>query len=203
MEAFGGFNYLVHPDGTTITFHKTESAAGSNTVYKDLKDSCNAEISKVFLGNTMTTEQGENGARSLGDVHLEVEEQKYKADARFVLSVLNTQFRSILKRFGFDITGWEIWFETPGTDWEYVQKKYNVINGIADRVPVSDDFWYEEFDIPRPDNYEELKEEMLAAKSINPLTQLQNPLADEAPSEQKTEQKKAQNLLGRVLGFFA
>ncbi|MDR1345951.1 MAG: DUF935 domain-containing protein [Bacteroidales bacterium] len=206
MEEFGGFNYLVHPEGTAITFHEMQSAAGSSTVYKDLKDSCNAEISKIILGNTMTTEQGENGARSLGEVHLTVEEQKHKADERFILSILNTQFRSILKRFGFDISGWEIWFETPESDWDNMQKKFNVISGVADRVPVADDFWYEEFDIPKPDNYEELKEEMRTAKAINPFAQfpaLQNPLAaDDNTPAQKVEKKKAQNLLGRALSFF-
>ena len=34
-----------------------------------IKEVCNEELSKIFLGNTLTTSQGENGARSLGDVH--------------------------------------------------------------------------------------------------------------------------------------
>jgi len=40
-----------------------------------------------------------------------------------------------------------IWFETPEKDWEALEKKWNVINEIAKKVPIDDDFIYEEFDI--------------------------------------------------------
>ena len=44
--------------------------------------------------------------------------------------------------------------------------KWEVINGIAQMIPVDDDFIYEEFDIPKPKDYDKLKKEMLSKPII-------------------------------------
>lgn len=197
MENWAGANYMIHPKGTEINI-TPNNATGSNTVYKDLHGVCDASISKCVLGNTLTTEQGEKGSYELGKVHQSGENEKKRSDEKFILSVLNTQFRAILKRFGFDVSGQDIWFETPPTDWKELKIKWEVIDGIAERVPVDDDFIYEEFDIPKPANYDELKENLAAAKSYNPMQKLDNPLSEE------NDKKEIKNkVLGRVLNFFA
>lgn len=160
LKDWGTFGYMLHPKGSELTLHPASNAG--SCPYPELLSFCDASISKCILGNTLTTEQGNIGSQSLGSVHLQVEENKHLADKIFVLSVLNYQLRAVLKRFGFKVENGSIWFESPQKDWDKLQTKWNVLSGISSRVPVSDDYIYEEFDIPKPDNYDELKEQMLS-----------------------------------------
>lgn len=198
LQEWGSAGYSLHPRSAELKIHPTGGSTGSNEVYDRLIAACDASISKTILGNTLTTEQGENGARSLGEVHKEVEDAKTASDKQFILSVLNTKFRAILKRFGFNVAGGDIWYRSDDKDWTELQTKWNVINSISDKIPVADDFIYEEFGIPKPENYEQLKEELKLKNSFNPFENtLQNPLNDD-----KTTIKGANNLLGRIHRFF-
>ena len=198
LQEWGGAGYSIHPRSTELKIHETGGSTGSNEVYDRLIQACDASISKTILGNTLTTEQGENGARSLGEVHKEVEDAKTESDKRFLLAILNTRFRAILKRFGINVAGGSIWYRSPDQDWNALQTKWNVISAISDKVPVDDDYIYEEFDIPKPENYEAMKEEMRTANSFTPFeTPLQNPLKDG-----EMQPRKPKNLLERIHSFF-
>lgn len=195
MEKWGGANYMIRPKGAELKIHDTGNSAGSNTIYKDLKDSCNAEISKIILGNTLTTEQGKTGAKALGTVHEDAEKQKHMSDEKFILDILNSKFRSILKTFGIDVTGGAILFKDDEADWDKLLVKWTVYAGISQQVPVGDDTIYEEFNIPKPKDYDSLKEDM-KQKSLNPFsTPLQNPL------NEKTQ--KPANFADVLRNFFA
>lgn len=161
MEDWGAAGYIIKPKSAELTLHDTGGSTSSAEVYDMLISKCDAAISKVILGNTLTTEQGEIGSQALGEVHKESESEKNASDQLFILSILNTKFRAVLKKFGFDVTGGKIMYEGLETDWDKLQTKWNVVKEIAQTVPVDDDYIYEEFDIPKPDNYEQMKEEML------------------------------------------
>lgn len=176
MAQWGAANYIIRPKGAEITIHDTANTSGSSELYDTLIKACDASISKIILGNTLTTEQGDNGARSLGEVHEAAQKDKTDSDERFLFSILNTQFRAILKRFGINATGGEIWYRSPEKDWGKLQSKWNVISGIAEKIPINDDFLYEEFDIPKPANYDELKAKQELLNTTE--TPLQNPLKD-------------------------
>ena len=164
LKDWGAFGYMLHPKGSELTLHQASNA--SNAPFFDLIQACDASISKTILGNTLTTEQGSIGSQALGSVHLQVEEQKYLFDRSFVLSILNTQFKPILSRFGFNVKGGNIYFENPPKDINRLLTKWQIIQGISMRTPISDDYIYEEFDIPKPDNYEQLKKQL---ETINQL----------------------------------
>ncbi|MDR1371834.1 MAG: DUF935 domain-containing protein [Dysgonamonadaceae bacterium] len=164
LKNWGAGMSLTHPKSIEIKLHEAGDKSGSVSVYKEFIALCDAGISKTVLGNTLTTEQGENGARSLGEVHLQVEDAKMRSDEVFLLSVLNTQFRKILKTFGFDVNGGKICFEQEGEDWELIDRKWRVIGSVMDKTPVSDDYIYAELNIPKPENYDEMKEEMIFQK---------------------------------------
>lgn len=195
LQEWGSSGYSIHPRSTELKIHETGGSTGSNEVYDRLIQACDASISKIILGNTLTTEQGDRGARSLGEIHKEVEDEKTESDKRFLLAVLNTRFRAILKRFGINVTGGVIWYQSPDKDWNELKTKWDVLNSISDKLPIDDDYIYEEFDIPKPDNYEELKEELRMAHSFTPFeTPLQNPL--------KEGETKPKNLMERIRNFF-
>lgn len=191
MEAYGSAAYAILPKGADFKLHDAVKGTAGQ-LYKMLHDACNAEISKCILGNTLTTEQGENGARSLGEVHQDVEDAKHAADAKLILDILNTKFKSILKAFGFQVAGGYIDFIDGGTDWAALKNKWEVLDSVSNKVPVSDDYIYEEMGIPKPDNYDELKEEM--AERYIQRYQLKNDSGEPA--------NKKLSAFARILDFF-
>jgi phage gp29-like protein len=202
MEQWSASTYLVHQSDVKVTIHPTGGSAQSADVYDRFIQMCDAGISKTILGNTLTTEQGANGARSLGEVHENEEDDKKASDEHFILSVLNTQLRAVFKRLGVNLGGGEIWFDAPEKDWNDLQSKWNVVSAVSDKIPVSDDYIYEEFDIPKPDNYEEMKEEMRVEKQAGYHSMFgvgEPPKGKEKP--EKADDKK-QNLFHRVINFF-
>jgi hypothetical protein len=48
-------------------------------------------MSKAVLGQTLTVDAGERGARSLGEVHLQVREDIVRQDAQALMSLVNGQ----------------------------------------------------------------------------------------------------------------
>lgn len=183
LQEWGAASYCIHPRSAELKIHDTAGSTGSKEVYNDLIDVCNAEISKIILGNTLTTEQGDNGARSLGEVHKEEEESKNESDMRFLLTILNTSVRSVLKNFGFDISGKTIAFRESDPDWYELQSKWNVLSGMMDKVPVGDDYIYETMGVPKPDNYDAMKQEMALQRAFTPI---EMPVQDNAATGKVT-----------------
>lgn len=195
MEDWGAAGYIIKPKSAELTLHDTGGSTSSAEVYDMLISKCDAAISKVILGNTLTTEQGEVGSQALGEVHKESENEKNASDQLFILSVLNTRFRAVLKKFGFNVTGGEIMYEGLETNWDKLQTKWNVVREIAQTVPVDDDYIYEEFDIPKPDNYEQMKEEMLHV--------MQPAFAGDDVINADIRNDKPKNIFARLRNFFA
>lgn len=93
LKEMGGNGYGVFPEGSEMNFLESKSS-GSNSNYHDFADFCNGEISKLFLGQTMTTENG--SSMSQAKVHKEVEDKISRADKVFVEKILNTAFRKLM-----------------------------------------------------------------------------------------------------------
>lgn len=76
------------PNGTDV-----EIVAGGNTgsyaVHERLKEAMDAAISKVLLGQTLTMQQGDRGARSLGEVHERILTSYAEADRMLVQQTWN------------------------------------------------------------------------------------------------------------------
>ena len=200
MEEWGSAGYLIKPKGAELTLHDTGGSTSSAEVYDLLISKCDAAISKIILGNTLTTEQGEIGSQALGEVHKEAEGEKNESDKLFILSVLNTRFRAVLKRFGFNLQGGKIMYEGLEADWAKLRDKWDVIKEIREVVPVDDDYIYDEFPVPKPDNYEQMREEMDLKQSLKAFeTMPDNPLNDDQDEQLKG---KPTNIFNRLKRFF-
>lgn len=79
---------LVVPHGVDVSLLEADRA-GSAEAYRELCNFCNSEMSKAVLGQTLTVEAGERGARSLGEVHLSVREDITRLDAAALAALLN------------------------------------------------------------------------------------------------------------------
>ena len=171
----GANTAMLHPVGTELKIHDVNSKAGSTDLYKSFSEFCNAEISKLFLGNTLTTEAGDKGTQALGTVHKKVEERIEQTDKQFILNLLNYQMSDIFASLGINTTGGEFAFVVP-QDKDLSARVQIDIQLKSMGLPISDDYLYETYGIEKPGNYDELKRQQSVAAPNMPV-QFQNPKA--------------------------
>jgi len=81
---------LVVPEGVELMLLEAQRG-GSVDAYRELTELCNAEMSKALLGQTLTADAGDRGARSLGEVHLKVRQDIVRQDAQALMQLINGQ----------------------------------------------------------------------------------------------------------------
>jgi phage gp29-like protein len=81
-------------------------------MHKELVQAMNAEISKIVLGETLTTEMGQNGARAASETHNDVRTELADADADMLSEELN---ESLLR--------WMVELNLPGAAQPMVWRK--------------------------------------------------------------------------------
>lgn len=153
----GSLATFVHGKDTSLNLIEAGNKTGSADVYERLCERCNNEISKLFLGNTLTTESSDTGTQALGTVHKKGEDKITQSDRLYVLDVLNYEAAEILARMGIDTAGGEFCFpEKKDLD---PTSKINILTQLRTgfNLPVDDDYLYEEFGISKPANYEQIK----------------------------------------------
>ena len=79
----------VIPEDSDVDIIESGSKQASSSVYKELIDLCNAEISKAILGQTLTTEIGGRGSFAAAKTHLDVRQDIVESDKRLVEKALN------------------------------------------------------------------------------------------------------------------
>ena len=155
----GSLAQFFHDEDTKLNFIEAGNKTGSADVYERLCERCNNELSKLVLGNTLTTESSEKGTQALGTVHKKVEDKVALADKKYVLDVLNYDMADIFSHLGINTEGGVFCFpERKDID---PTSKINILTqlGTSFNLPVSDDYLYEEFGIEKPANYEQLKQQ--------------------------------------------
>lgn len=201
----GSLAVFVHSKETELQLREAGNKTGSADVYERLCERCNNEISKLILGNTLTTESSENGTQALGTVHKKVEDQVAESDRRYVLDVLNYDMTEIFAAMGIDTTGGEFCFPDPkkvdaNTKMSILSQLRNTFN-----LPIDDDYLYEEFGIDKPKNYEQLKKEyQVMAETIAsaPVANKQEEDEEEYKDKQQKQQEKKRTFKDWFMRFF-
>lgn len=155
----GSLAQFFHAKDTEFQLKEAGNKTGSADVYERLCERCNNEISKLVLGNTLTTESSKNGTQALGTVHKKVEDKVALADKKYVLDVLNYDMTDIFSHLGIHTEGGVFCFpEKKDID---PTSKTNILTQLKTNfnLPVSDDYLYEEFGIEKPVDYERMKKE--------------------------------------------
>jgi len=176
LDAMGGAGYAIIPDGTSIEFHEAGNASGQSAIFKDIINMCNAEISKIFVGQTMTTDNG--SSRSQSEVHQDVEEAINLSDMLRIEYILNWGFKLKLQQLGYKLDGK---FQFENTQVIPLDKQIVIDEKVAQQVPIDSKYWYEKYGVP-----------MGEQKSIKA-----DPPAD-PPTDPKGQKKK---LSSRTLSF--
>lgn len=175
-----------------------KTSNGDGKLQIGLKDACNQEMSIAILGNTETTTASKSSGYAQSKEHGEQQDELTVSDLIFIENLLNSKkFKQILKSYGYDVDG-KFEFELD-LDLNKLKLRMEIDTFVSSKVPVSDDYWYETYGIPKPDNYDELKAKMEAERE-QPEAEPNNPdktkkiPASKTKKGELTETKK-QNLM--------
>ena len=93
----------VHPDSVEVSMQMPSGSAGAQAKsdHSGLFETMGREMSKAVLGQTLTTEQGDNGSRALGTVHNDVRKDVLEGDAEWLAEVITEQLITPLIRLNF------------------------------------------------------------------------------------------------------
>jgi phage gp29-like protein len=201
----GSLAVFIHSAESQMKLVESANKTGSAELYERFCERCNNEISKLILGNTLTTEASDKGTQALGTVHKKVEDRVTQADRRFVLDVLNYNMTDIFLSMGIDTKGGEFYFPEP-KDIDLTAKA-SILTQLRTtfNLPISDDYLYEEFGVEKPKDYKQLKEQAQTTPKPSVLpTASKEDLEDEPePGKGKKEPTKGKkNFANRLKDFF-
>lgn len=172
LNEMGGAGFAIIPDGASVEFVNNVQT-GQSDIYKNLVDMCNSEISKIFLGNTMTTDNG--SSKSQSETHKEVEEDINLSDMLRLEYLLNWEFKEKMSQLGAtDLQNGKLQFEKTQVIPLDVQIEIDM--QVAQQVPIADEYWYEKYGVAKPDG---------KAKPIN---------GDPAPTPEPKKKLKSKTL---------
>lgn len=159
LEKMGGGGQLVRPAGTSVNFVEGGANNPNGDLYNNLIKACDAQMSKLILGQTETTESSSSSGYAQAEVHAETENDINVSDINFVRRLLNRRVCKILQANGVPIDGGYFHVKNAEeklskTEWLDI---YIRLRNEA-QLPISDDTLYETFGIDKPDNYQEMKQ---------------------------------------------
>ena len=99
LTALGSTGIAAHSDNVKLDVKFPSGAVSAN--HDRLVEFLGMEMSKAVLGQTLTTESGSRGARSLGDVHQEVRKDYRDADASAVAATFMRDLITWMVRMNF------------------------------------------------------------------------------------------------------
>lgn len=198
LENSGSSLAMMIPKQAEFEMLDGKTSNGDGKLQVSLKDACNEEMSIAILGNTETTVSSKSSGYAQSKEHGEQQDELTVSDLIFVENLLNSKkFKTILKSYGFNVDGqFEFKLDLNLTK---LKLRMEIDMFVSTKVPIGDDYWYETYDIPKPDNYDELKAKMEAAAQ-EPEQEPDNTNTKKTPGQkpakkgQLTETKK-QNLV--------
>ncbi|GAB2586518.1 phage portal protein family protein [Spirosoma areae] len=102
LASMGSAAHVVVPEGSNVEFVESNKTGAKDT-YLGLADYCDKGLSKLIVGQTMTTQDG--SSKSQGEVHERVADNITYDDQDHILSYLNEQGIAMLNAQGFPVEG--------------------------------------------------------------------------------------------------
>lgn len=108
LKAMGNSFSAVLPEGTDFQWH-ADGQSDHHNLFLSAANWANSEISKLYLGQTMTTDDG--SSKSQSEVHERTKGEITKADIRLMTHVCNDQLLPLLISWGYPLEGKGIRFD--------------------------------------------------------------------------------------------
>jgi hypothetical protein len=193
LDASGGSLALMIPKGVEFDIKDGKVTNGDGKLQQNLIDTCNRETSVVVLGNTETTTNGQTGTGAKSKVHKDQQDEICKSDLFYLNNWLNSpQFLQILKSYGYPVEGGR--FEIPQEiSIEYLKERISIDIQLPEDLPIADDYWYATYNIPKPDNYKELKKKLedkqKVLKGVDDIATDQENVPAKKPAQKPTKKE--------------
>jgi phage gp29-like protein len=174
LDAMSSTVTTIIPDTTDLSV----IAAPDSGVHAELVKLCNGEMSKMILGGTLTSDPGDKGARSLGEVHLRAMFQLLRNDAAGIADAVRRDMLTPLVRMNLGdrapVPHLALNVEPP-EDAQARAERLDLYMRHGLTVPAA---WLRDIEsIPDPKDGEEV-----VGKSLAPAPALQPPTTDPATS---------------------
>jgi hypothetical protein len=148
-EAMTGASYLVLPKGKEyLEFVKSSSEGAAIAFETNIKIHL-TELTTLVLGQASTTSNLGHGSGSSAKVHEYEERFVNLEDQRFITAFLNGPFKDAAIRHGYPLQNAKAKFATTQA-LTPTQRLYIWQIAYKWAVPISNEAWYREYDIPKP-----------------------------------------------------
>jgi len=160
LETLQNSSQIKVPEGIKISF--LEALRRGDAGYLQFISYCDEQMTKSINGQTLTSGQGSGGTGSyaLGKVHAETKYEYTADDCELLMDGINSQLIPFLVEYNFaNVTAYPrfVIHYQPPEDLESEAKKDKIIF-VEIGLPVSKNFLYEKYNVPKPVENEELLE---------------------------------------------
>lgn len=191
LDMSGAMAYIVVPKGSDVEFVEANKSGASDT-YDTLYERMEKGLSKLIVGQTMTTEDG--SSRSQGEVHERVAQAIAQDDRLFITKLLNGRVREMMIAQGFS--------EAANGEFQFMDEEATISKkdrltmdlSIHEKIgPIKKEYFEEEYNVPFDEEAQKKREEEKAkTAAVKP-----------APGKQDPEKTKlALSLYDRLRDFF-
>ena len=178
---------MMIPKQASFQMLDGKQSNGDGQLQLTFKDACNAEMAIAILGNTETTSSSTSSGYAQSKEHGEQQDEITASDLIFVENCLNSEhFLTILKSYGYAVEGGKFEYDLD-INLAKLKLRLEIDNIVSTKVPVADDYWYDTYRIPKPENYAELKKEM---EEKNKQFQLPQPASNKENKKIEDPQNK-------------
>lgn len=191
----GSLAVIVHPEGSEVKMLESPNKTGSVNAYDRLIIRCNNEMSKIILGNTLSTESGTYGTQALAEVQQEGEDYIRKQDRKMLLNILNYDLADYFLKFGINTKGGRFEFD------EDLKMSTSEFLDAALKmqklgVPIDPDEVYERTGFRKP------KQDAKSSKEDEGKPEAEHPVQEQKKPQQKPAKKKEEDAEAHALQRF-
>jgi len=160
LRTMGTAAWGAFPQGTELQIlnGNTPGVAGKSEPTERLMALADRSCDLLFLGQTLTSEEGSSGSYALGNVHREVELDLYENYAAYVIDVINNQLIPSIVELNWgnaeELPFLEVELDRPEKDYRRVERDKLLFQEMG--LPVSKQWLYDRHKVPTPGPHEDL-----------------------------------------------
>lgn len=150
LDESGSSLAMMLPKQADFDMKDGRHAYSDGTLHLFFLNALNAEMSIIVLGNTETTVSSKSSGFAQSKVHESQQQEIAKSDLIYTAGMLNEQrFIDILRSYNYPVEGGHFVF-AKDMDLGYLQARLAIDKEIHGIVPVSPEYWYNNYGIPKP-----------------------------------------------------
>ena len=159
LQESGSSLVMMIPRQADFQMLDGKTSNGNGELHTRLIACCNQEMSVAILGNSETTTSSSSSGYAQAEVHANQQMEITADDMKYVVDMLNSDyFLNLLAQYGYPTEGGHFEFSQPKILNE-LAARLNIDMQLANRVPIDDDYFYEHYGVPKPENYDEIKQQ--------------------------------------------